>query len=157
MGVTVRDNDTGFKDFVKNMESIREKIAVVGVFGKSGSDIVKYATENEFGTDNIPERSFLRGMIDEKKEKISELIAKNKEKYMFMKNGYEKFLRILGLFGQDAVKDRISNSKKWAKPNTPFTIARKSKGKRIKDTPLIDTGRLRASIVYQLRDKYGQL
>ena len=55
------------------------------------------------------------------------------------------FFRTVGSMLQDKIKLRITESKSWAIANKASTIARKKGG----DTPLIDTGRLRQSIIYK--------
>jgi len=150
-GVKISDNRTNWDTMVAELKELQNKAIVVGVFGSSGSDLVEYATTNEFGAmeRKIPERSFLRGMLKAERNKIIALSGKLKSRAITRKNGAMWFARLIGMYAQDAVKRRITNSKQWAVPNSPATIKAKSK-RTVKDTPLIDTGRLRASIVYQI-------
>jgi len=148
----------------------------IGLFGKKSSEIVQIGTQHEFGVgfwepqeDNdprtvkavqewkalgkrvpkkifIPERSFLRSTIDDKKTKIRKfviaLVAAS-----FKKNDVNivKILNLIGFKVVSEVQLKITKGDDdWPK-NSPFTIFRKGSTK-----PLLDTGRMRQSISHEL-------
>lgn len=69
----VTDRDMGFDDLMKAFDDLEGEISVeVGVPEDSGqyedgANQVLVASANEFGTDTIPERSYLRSTMDEKR------------------------------------------------------------------------------------------
>lgn len=100
---------------------------------------------NEFGTDDgaIPERSFIRSTI---KEKRKEIIALQKKLLIKIRNGSldnKKALGLLGEFVADAMRQKIVSLKSPA--NDPQTIKRKGSS-----NPLVSTGQLKNSITYEV-------
>jgi len=116
----------------------------IGLFGNQGSDLVYYATVNEFGEGRVPERSFLRSAIDENKEKIRKFVTIEFAKVVKREQTMIKFTKRLGVFGVALVQAKIKKGP--FKKNHPITIKRKGS-----DKPLIDTGRMRQSITFRVR------
>lgn len=109
------------------------------------------ATANEFGAPagdkgkwETPERSFIRGWVDENKAEILKRIRM--EVVRAAMNG-EKDLAValerIGLWAQGQIQQRIADG--IAPPNSPSTVRRKGSS-----TPLIDTGQLRSAITYKV-------
>ena len=126
----------------------------VGLFGEQGSDLVEYASKNEFGDPSntfngrlapIPPRPFMRLTFDSEKDKIEEQIDKAKIKVITGDLDKDKFLVRLGLYFQRKVVEKINDSPSWAAPNKPSTILEKGSSH-----PLIDSGRMRQSITHRL-------
>ncbi len=150
----MRDSDPGFKKAIAKMGK-GSSVTQIGIFSKdSGSDLVKYASVNEFGTNNagkgnntvIPERSFLRATIDANRKKIIAIIDKGKVALVAGKISQKDILEEIGLFVEGKVKERISRG---IKPeNAPSTIRQKGSS-----TPLIDSGRLRQSIIHIVKSE----
>jgi hypothetical protein len=65
----VKDKDLGLKRFVRELQSARTAFVTVGVHQGSkdaeGTDIAEYAAANEYGTDDIPSRPFMRTSFDQ--------------------------------------------------------------------------------------------
>lgn len=136
-----RDADT-----VTNYRKIKKD----GSFAKNGK-FVKKKSSNFATTSNrkahdiyIPQRSFLRSTFDEKELVIGQHAEKVVDGLISNNNSYdiEKF----GNFVEGLVKDKIVNGP--FVPNSPATIKRKGSSR-----PLIDTGHLRQSIRYRIRQK----
>jgi len=143
------------------MKSAVEKMSVkggnavdVGLFGEQGSDLVDYASKNEFGDPSntfhgkpapIPPRPFIRFTFDDEREKIGEQIDKAKLDVVLGKISKDRFLSRLGLWFQRKIVEKIDRSPEWAEPNKEST-------KLIKGSshPLIDSGRMRQSITHRL-------
>lgn len=174
----IEDKDKGFKAFMEEMKKAKEKPAVkIGVLAssnekvESGIDLVGYASANEFGTNRIPERSFMRATIDESGPQINRLINFLGQKIAEGKLLLTDALPIVGEFVETKIKKKIGSN--LPPPNAESTILRKlskSKGKKgnaekvryVKaghgalatgmPKTLIDTGRLRQSIAWQIVD-----
>ena len=138
----VRDSDPGFKKLIKNLKGPNR--VDIGVFSEQGEDLVIYAASNEFGTENIPERSAIRAGIDEKKKQIGRLTSKLAEKVIVGKISKKEALEIIGQTAQGIVQGKMVRGP--FTPNKPTTVARKGSSK-----PLIDTGRYRSSITFRVR------
>lgn len=96
---------------------------------------------HEFGSGNIPRRSFLQFPLE---TYIGKWIRANKDRYyeMMTKGNLKKFYEAMGLEAEKIVNEAFTTSGygTWA-PNAPLTV--KLKGSAM---PLINTGQLRASI-----------
>lgn len=96
----------------------------------------------------IPARPVLEPAINEHKERIS---ASFKEIYAATavnnQSERERAIHRTGLIAQNACREWFTNPKNNWSPNNPATIRRKGS-----DRPLIDTGELRKSITYVVRD-----
>jgi len=169
MAVDVRDIDKGFADML--LLDVRLPKAVdIGLFGDKNSDIVKYASANEFGVGTkpsshtgtqmmaamsrasgvnvryIPERPFMRKTFDEKREDIVKFIKEMIELYSKGRvKDLSKYFAIVGAKMKKEIQRTITTASSWAVPNAPSTIAKKGSSK-----PLIDTGRMRAAITYKV-------
>ena len=150
MSVKVTVSDHQKKEW-KNLAKLVRKggktgnVIDIGLFGEQGSDLVAYATKNEFGDSSTPARPFLRSTLKVYYKEIINFIKKERFNILFKGNA-DKSMKRIGLFVESLVKKRITNAKTWARPNSPVTVQRKGSS-----SPLIDTGRMRASIVSRLR------
>jgi len=127
------------KDIIK--DDVNE--VVVGLFGEQGSDLVQYATDNEFGSDKIPPRSFIRWTITENEDLIFNFIESGYGKILNNELTKKEMLEQLGLLIQMKIQERITLLR--YPPNAPATIKKKKSS-----NPLIDTGRMRQSITYKV-------
>lgn len=146
------------------------KIVNVGIIGGEQKDEISLASigaVQELGSviNNIPRRSFIKEPL---LAHLSKKIKRQKEKlkqYLFIDKRLDEAYNLMGNTAVDIIirSFRNKNNGKWA-PNAPITInggwmKNKKSGKLVyikgkdKDNPLIDTGRLRRSITYELIDK----
>lgn len=124
----------------------------VGIHERAGADrpdggatVAEYGTYNEFGM-GVPERSFLRAPLAKNQDIYAEAIV---EGIVLLVTKGEPLARSLGLVGEAAASDcREAIVAGIDPPNAPSTIARKGSSK-----PLVDTGRLRQSITYEVHPK----
>ena len=147
MAVKVRDRDMGYKRLKR--ELAKSGAVDIGYFAGSftyedGIDITIVAAANEFGTKDIPERSFMRGALDFNKEAIKEFISAAVGLVLDGRLSYNSFIKNLGLFGKKLIQERIQNAVLWAKPNKPSTTAQKGSS-----SPLIDSGDLKKHIDFK--------
>ena len=101
-------------------------------------DMLDVVMWNELGTVRSPSRPFLRMSVDENKDKIT-----NFKQFAMLKITTEQLLGLVGNFQVGLVQRKIRDGKYV--PNAPSTIARKGS-----DKPLIDTGRMRQSVHFQI-------
>jgi len=178
----VRIKDTkkqGWKNLARNVKDISVSSGSrvdIGVFASQGSDLVTYASSNEFGAripisnkmraflrykgfniSNakrfiiIPERSFLRATLDHKRRDIKDFIARKKIDFLVRSKTTKNMFNQLGLKVETYVKTYITDLKE--PENHPITIAMKNNS----SNPLIASGRMRASITYRIASKRGMI
>ena len=151
------ETDRGYKKFKENMKALEKGSYVkVGfpveeeenktVRGKGGeivtsSDltVAAVATFNEFGTDKIPERSFIRAGINEKLTEIKAFIEGQRGELLM--GSIAGALGRIGTLGQNIIQKKIQSMQDPA--NAPSTVLRKGSSH-----PLIDTGQMVQSVRY---------
>lgn len=141
------DRDLGLRRFIRELQIARVTEVVIGVQEGSvndGQSIAEYAAYNEFGTENAPERSFMRSTFD---SHVSDISADLERRYGQVQSGAMTVKTALGLVAlrhQDQIKRTIDNH--VPPPNSPFTIALKGSSHT-----LIDTSAMKNSIHYIIR------
>ena len=126
----------------------------VGVLGSQDSELILIAATNEFGTTiagknnnvTIPERNFIRSTFDENVDKLMKLAERLYDKILGGKLTPEAALKLWGNFLVGLIQEKIVSLK--SPVNAKSTIKKKGS-----ENPLIDTGRLRQSISFELDDK----
>lgn len=93
-----------------------------------------------------PARSFVRSSIDENYNEIVKVIDNQTFKLMMGRTNITKALKLIGAYVQSLIQVRIETG--TYTPLSDFTIEKKKSSK-----PLIDTGRLRQSVAYEVRFK----
>lgn len=133
------------KEALEQKINISNPILEVGFFKEAkysdGKQVAQVASQNEFGTHSIPPRPFFRNAI-----------AKNSQKWMkfFKKNAKEQPpYKAMGMLGEMIRSDIVQSINQTnTPPNSPLTIKQKGSSK-----PLVDTGKMRASVSFQVRAK----
>lgn len=111
-----------------------------GVTYSDGMSVPMVASLNEFGTYNIPPRPFFRNAINKNSDKWGKVFLQGMQK----QNAKNAF----GLLGERIRKDIVQSINDTNEPpNSPVTIARKGSSK-----PLVDTGLMRASVNYRIKE-----
>ena len=146
--IEIEYKGSGLKNIEKLLKNIPKGVTV-GVHSdakdEKGGHVAMYASANEFGTERIPERPFMRSTFNAKKQKIQKMMRKFVSGFVAGRiRRRDKFLDIIGSFLTDEIKKRITSSPSWAVSNSPKTIMIKGSS-----VPLIDTGRLRSSITWR--------
>ena len=138
------------RQFFAEMEKLRSKRVFIGfqagkVIDDRGVDMAQIAMFNELGTSIAPARPFLRQTVD---ENLDDIKAFGGEKIQDIAEGgtAEGVLKQLGVYGKGLVQEQIKNG--TFKPNAPSTVRRKKS-----DKPLIDTGKMRQSVNYVIKNK----
>ena len=147
------DRDRGWGRLRRELrKSLRHPHVAVGIFGEKGSEPhqdsnftnAQVGSVHEFGLGNVPERSFIRGTIDQKGRKITRVAKALATQVLQGQVSTKIALDILGQFVKGEIQKRIARG--IPPPLKPATIARKGSSK-----PLIDKGQLRASIDHEVR------
>ena len=152
----VVDRDLGYDLLVKGFNEMGTPELVVGVRGNSWTDdegtpmaaiaaYSEYGTRNEDGSVHTPERSYLRSTMAENLDKYMALLGKYVGDEAHTPDGMRKALARLGLVVVSDVQKKIVSIKD--PPNAEST----KRAKKGADNPLIDTGRLRQSIDFEVR------
>lgn len=144
----MKDIDKGFKDAIKKLKALKGKTLQVGILKDAGTNedgtfIADYASANEFGTKDIPARSFIGSTCDEQSKKWDAMIDKMIDDPSY--NAEE----LIGLLGEQIVadiKEKIDSN--IPPPLSPATIKRKNSSRT-----LIDTGIMKNSINYEIKAK----
>ncbi len=145
----VIDKDLGYAKWLKQMKEISDKpFTKIGILGKGESDeegvtVLEYGSYNEFGTKDIPERSYIRSTIDERKRRIFGKAFNLQESIFLGKMSIEKALGIMGTLIKGNIVQKIVDLRSPA--NADSTLRAKGSS-----NPLIDSGRLRQSIDYEV-------
>lgn len=140
------DIDKGFKNISMLLAKMAKVKIEAGVFSdagsnlKSGDSIVDYAYYNEYGTEHIPARPFMRITADSKGDHWTKLMADCFDQIIENEGkGLELELGKVGVQMEGDIKETISSN--IAPVNAPATIKKKGSSRT-----LIDTGALRAAI-----------
>ncbi len=113
---------------------------------EESTNLIVVAATNEFGSADgrVPERSFLRAGLNEKKAELRKVWKQRLAKQILEgKITPEKALRKIGLWAQTVVQNKIRSLK--TPPNNDRTIARKKSS-----NPLIDTGHMIQSVRFEV-------
>ncbi len=154
-GVKITDADKGYRELVKRVYGVGQPVISVGILAKDGAQpkegdddltLLQVAIWNEFGTDNIPARSFIRSWFDENRDRVREMLRRTMELVVAGRLTKEQALERVAQKCVGEIQARISAG--IAPPNAESTIAKKGSS-----TPLIDTGQLRSSVSYEITEE----
>ena len=112
--------------------------------GPNPPTLEEVALWNEFGTERIPSRPFLRNSQNKAIKRGERIVQVRIEENADV----EQICKDLGLMLQDEIKDQITHG--TFAPNAPSTIKRKGSSH-----PLIDTGNLRQSVHWGVTTTHG--
>lgn len=110
---------------------------------QDGTDILAIALYNEFGTQDIPARPFIRGFQDRNKQALGALMDRTADLVVSGKQAGAA-LKEMGSVVQEMQQTHVKASKSWAVPNAPSTVKKKGS-----DKPLINHAVLVNAIRYE--------
>ena len=142
MPVTIIDKDMGFERVKLDFKQLRDRQVRVGIWG---DEVVDYAIYNEFGTSRMPARPFMQTTYNTHMPKVLKFVEYLTGQIIDGKTTPDHVLRTVGEKYQAAIQMTIRDAKTWAVPNDPYTVQRKGSS-----SPLIDTGRMLASVRYEV-------
>jgi len=156
---TVTDLDLGFNAILEEVQLMVKKTVLIGIQEgsktqvqskngrrqKAGISIARYAAQNEFGTDKIPQRSFIRSSFDENLNIIVPFVAKELGYVVDQNQTAQRAFNRIGEILQGMVQTKIR--KIMYPPNSRKTIEMKKSSK-----PLIDFGQMIAAVRYVVKN-----
>lgn len=117
-----------------------------GTTTTDGKPIAEYAYWNEFGTENIPARPFLRTTLSNKSSSWAEIITSTMRGRAAEKGIVDRALGLVGARGKADIQQTIESG--GFKPNATSTINRKGSHK----IPLKDTGDMFKAIHFEVTE-----
>lgn len=144
-------------NYLKNLAAMKNGYVAVGLpvskvadktYG-SGQSVIDAGAAHEFGTNDLPERSFLRAPFTLKKSEINRLIAKQVESVGSGAIDANQALNLIGIAARNiSVKAfETAGYGTWPDIKEATKAAKKSSG------ILIDTGELRGAITWEVRSE----
>ena len=143
---SVEEKDHGWeriKGEVENASSVKVGILSDSEDDDEGTDMLLIAAANEFGTNRIPARPFIRGAFDEHQSDLRKMAERLWSQVMEGRMGFNRALGLLGEYHEGQVKRYMTALD--APANAPSTVLQKGSS-----NPLIDEGRLRNSVRWEL-------
>lgn len=148
----VVDRDLGYAAVIRQMSDLAGGArVVVGVRAENDeavgdTNLATIATVHEFGSDaaGVPERSFLRSTVDEQASEIADRMTRGVKAATAPGGDARRELGKIGAYVAGEVRRKIVDLRD--PENADSTIEAKGS-----DNPLIDTGRLRQSIDFEVR------
>ena len=139
--VTLRPLDTSVLDRFTDGDHV-----AVGLIGPQGRakhpdadvSMATIGTFQEFGTHQIPARSFMRYTVTEARDTLPSVLARGAMRGNMLEAAGEFMRRLMEL--------QIYRSRTWARPNRPATLRQKDG-----TIPLIDSGAMVDSITWEIR------
>lgn len=151
MAVKIKDRVTAdgkrLEKMLKDLDKLEVRIGYQAgkKAGKNGVDLANIAAFNELGTIHIPSRPFLRDSVDSNEGQINAFLQAM-GKALVRGGSAEEVLKKIGVFQKGLVQEEIEKGS--FAPNAPVTVKRKGS-----DKPLIDTGLMRQSVDYVIKEK----
>lgn len=154
--MTPKEMQAHTAEMLKVMKEIKRKAAFVGlpaekvgekIYGDGRSVIATGAT-HEYGYGPIPQRSFLRAPFDIKRKELDEGIAKQFEAVTNGSASVDTGLGRVGVLATNVSKGAFTSRGYGTWPD----ITDETKQRKGSDQVLIDTGILRGSITWVIRD-----
>lgn len=149
MAARTKSSDGGLEKYLRQVDALGGHGVKVGIMADTGNyidtqaSILDVAIYNEFGTETIPARPFIRrfaeknaGTLGKAMDRTADAVAKGRS--------LDAALGALGEFAQAAQRAQIVESMSWAAPNAASTVKKKGSAK-----PLLNHGVLRDAIRWE--------
>jgi hypothetical protein len=139
--------DRGWNRIRGQMRELSRSSVKVGLRAGPANDgvqIVDYAAMNEFGTETIPARPFMRHTADTQENNARAYVRRLVPALLEGRMAVDNVLEAVGQWYQAALKRTIRQAPSWAEPNAKATIAAKGSS-----APLKDHGMLEGAIDYE--------
>ena len=114
----------------------------VGIVGSADSEVLKIAHAHEYGTEKLPERSFIRASFDADQDKLDEIIKGSVEKVLSGAISADAAANAIGAQAAQLVQNFIDDNR--VKPKSDYS-------KKTQHTTLYETGtHIRDRIAYEV-------
>jgi len=146
----VIDRDLGWQAIKREMLKAKTLEVAVGILegakNGEGASIAEYATYNEFGTDKIPERPFMRTAFDESKAKISQDMNREGKRMAMGQVTAQNALTVIGQRHASRIQNVITG-RDFLPRLSPQTV----KAKKGSEKTLVDTGAMVNAVQISVR------
>jgi hypothetical protein len=145
---TTEKNPGKYKALREQMRKLSGSYVSIGIFGgraPDGASIAQYAAVHEFGSDTIPERSFIRGNDDERRTDYQKAIESGVYRIIRGTATVGDILWALGARVQADIKRRITAG---IDPPLSAAYAAEKARRGWSPTPLIRFGTLRRAVTF---------
>lgn len=134
-----------FERLKTTCNELEKKKIVVGMVGAGAtSGVLKIALAHEYGTDKLPERSFLRASFDEDKNKLESIVESQLDKVLSGQKTAADAANAIGAQAAQLVQNYIDENR--VTPKSDFS-------RKTQHTTLYETGtHIRDRIAYEVRD-----
>ena len=161
-------DESNVDKLLNELKKLENRQIKIGILGSAESDILLIANVNEFGISinvtpkmrrylsanglhlkkgttkiNIPERSFIRSGADAIRKRVERFVNERIELVYSFQLTADQFLEQVGEYATGLIRNYMTNKRR--PPNHPFTVQQKGS-----KNPLIDTGRLRSAITFEV-------
>jgi hypothetical protein len=147
----VTERDLGYNAIRAQLRMAGGMEVAVGILAGSkneGHPIAEYAADNEYGTDRIPSRPFMRTAFDENRADIQADFTKQSMGLLQGKRTAHQTLTIIGQKQADRIKNTITD-RDFLPRLSPVTVARKKGSEKT----LVDTGAMVNAVQISVRAK----
>lgn len=146
----VFDIDKGLSKIIRELKQATSLVVEVGVqageLADDGTDLAVVAAYNEYGTEHIPSRPFMRESFDQNVGELDKFMQDVGDRIIIRRISALQGLNLVGKKMKGIIQKKIVDGP-WVL-NTVQTVLRKGS-----DRPLIDTGRLQQSIGHVVKPK----
>lgn len=149
MSSVISRGKKALQKLAKHLQGSQWSIGILPLRGAKphgATTVAEIGAAHEYGL-GVPERSWLRGYLDENENMIAQDMVAAWSSVVAMKRTAKNAAGMLGAKHSAGMKKRISD--KGVKPD----ISERTKEKKGSDVPLLDTGVLRASISFKVESK----
>ena len=113
--------------------------------------VAHVAAWNEFGTEHIPPRPFMQQSVDNNLSAIGQMSEEMLRQVAAGEIGADKALRTIGAMQVGLIQNEMLEG--GFVENAPSTKMKKGGSPNAQTTPLIDSGHMRQSVHYVVKDK----
>ncbi len=126
--------------------SMDGKKIIVGIVGDGvDSEVLKIAAAHEYGTDKLPERSFIRASFDADQDKLGSIVSGQVNKVLSGQTSADAAANAIGAQAAQLVQNFIDENR--VKPQSDFS-------KKTQHTTLYETGtHIRDRIAYKVEEE----
>nr|DAU70201.1 MAG TPA: virion morphogenesis protein [Caudoviricetes sp.] len=142
MDINIILND--FEKLKSACEDMAGKKILVGLVGGVDSEVLKIASAHEYGTDKLPERSFIRASFDADQAQLREIVSGSVGKVLSGQMSADAAANAIGAQAAQLVQNFIDDNR--VKPQSDFS-------KKTQHTTLYETGtHIRDRITYKIEE-----
>ncbi len=135
-------------ELIQALDDLSRKKVQIGILGEEGHEgsdatVLEIAVFHEFGTVNVPERSFVRAGFDQNEAKITRKIEFLLGKVLDRRLSADAFYELIGAEVTGILQEFLIDLRD--PPLLPGTVKRKKSS-----NPLVDSGQLVGSITWRV-------